>query len=102
MVFWWRVEAGTDRVIRGGSWNNDARNVRAAYRNANHPGNRNDNLGFRCLSSRGREYAFLNRPSPSPPHEWWQSEKGRRRAISRPSSFCVSSPACRSVIGLHS
>lgn len=36
------------RVIRGGSWNNEARNVRAACRNGNDPSNRNDNLGFRC------------------------------------------------------
>ena len=35
-------------MIRGGSWNNNARNVRAAYRNWNKPGNRNNNLGFRC------------------------------------------------------
>lgn len=38
---------GVHRVIRGGSWNSNARNVRAANRNANDPGNRNDNLGFR-------------------------------------------------------
>ncbi|MFN9289575.1 MAG: SUMF1/EgtB/PvdO family nonheme iron enzyme [Planctomyces sp.] len=41
------------RVIRGGSWDNSAQNVRAAYRNGNHPGNRDNNLGFRCSSSRG-------------------------------------------------
>jgi hypothetical protein len=34
-------------VLRGGSWNSNARNVRCANRNANHPGNRNDNIGFR-------------------------------------------------------
>jgi hypothetical protein len=33
--------------MRGGSWNNDARNVRAAYRNANHPENAWNNNGFR-------------------------------------------------------
>ncbi|MBM3271399.1 MAG: hypothetical protein FJZ01_27500 [Candidatus Sericytochromatia bacterium] len=37
---------------RGGSWNNDAQNARAANRNNNDPGNRNNNLGFR-LSSPG-------------------------------------------------
>ncbi len=40
---------GGDRVIRGGSWNSNARNVRAANRNWNDPGNANDNLGFRLL-----------------------------------------------------
>jgi len=34
--------------VRGGSWNNNARNVRSAVRNDNEPGNRNDNLGLRC------------------------------------------------------
>lgn len=47
------VESGSNRVIRGGSWNSNARNVRAANRNANDPGNRNDNLGFRLARARG-------------------------------------------------
>ena len=38
---------GEKRVLRGGSWINDGRNLRSAQRNANDPGNRNDNLGFR-------------------------------------------------------
>ena len=40
---------GDNRVIRGGSWNDPAQNCRAAYRNHNHPSNRNDNLGFRFV-----------------------------------------------------
>ncbi|MBL8330502.1 MAG: hypothetical protein JNJ71_16820 [Rubrivivax sp.] len=45
--------------MRGGSWINDARNCRAAYRNANERGNRNNDIGFRlALSS-----------SAAPP--WW-------------------------------
>ncbi len=32
---------------RGGSWNNDASNCRAANRNVNAPSNRNNNLGLR-------------------------------------------------------
>jgi formylglycine-generating enzyme required for sulfatase activity len=42
------------RVVRGGSWNNNARNVRAAYRNHNDPTDRNNNLGFRCARARER------------------------------------------------
>ncbi len=44
-----RVRAinGERRVLRGGSWNNNARNVRSAQRNNNTPDNRNNNTGFR-------------------------------------------------------
>jgi hypothetical protein len=47
----WEIsrKAAANRVMRGGSWNNHARNVRAAYRNDIHPTNRNDNVGFRCV-----------------------------------------------------
>jgi formylglycine-generating enzyme required for sulfatase activity len=37
---------GTNRVLRGGSWNNNGRNLRSAYRNHNDPSNANDNNGF--------------------------------------------------------
>ena len=40
-------DAGSSRVIRGGSWYSNARNVRAAYRNGNTPGNRNRYFGLR-------------------------------------------------------
>jgi formylglycine-generating enzyme required for sulfatase activity len=36
--------------LRGGSWNNNRHNARAANRNDNHPDNRNDNNGFRVSS----------------------------------------------------
>lgn len=39
------------RVVRGGSAWNNARNCRSAYRNANEPGNRNNNLGFRLAAA---------------------------------------------------
>lgn len=35
------------RVLRGGSFNNNHRNARCAYRNRNNPNNWNDNNGFR-------------------------------------------------------
>ena len=36
-------------MVRGGSWNNNQNNARAAYRNNNHPDNRNNNIGFRVV-----------------------------------------------------
>ncbi|MFM9847386.1 MAG: SUMF1/EgtB/PvdO family nonheme iron enzyme [Hyphomicrobiaceae bacterium] len=35
------------RVLRGGSWNNNPRNLRSADRNRNQPDNRNNRIGFR-------------------------------------------------------
>lgn len=37
------------RVVRGGAFNNNQRNVRCAYRNRNNPNNRNRNNGFRVV-----------------------------------------------------
>ncbi|MDX1994379.1 MAG: SUMF1/EgtB/PvdO family nonheme iron enzyme [bacterium] len=40
-----------ERVLRGGSWNNNEDNLRSANRNRNNPDNRNNNNGFRCSRS---------------------------------------------------
>ena len=42
---------GSNRVLRGGSWNNNAANLRVANRNNNWPNNRNNNLGFRLTNT---------------------------------------------------
>jgi len=42
---------GSNRVIRGGSWNNDPQNCRSANRNNNAPGNRNNNIGLRLANT---------------------------------------------------
>ena len=49
--FWFGSVTGSNRVIRGGSWDNNARNLRAANRNNDDPGNRNPNVGARLVSS---------------------------------------------------
>ncbi|GHV22420.1 hypothetical protein FACS189494_09230 [Spirochaetia bacterium] len=41
--------SGSNRVLRGGSWNNNAQNLRSANRNNNTPSNRNNNIGFRVV-----------------------------------------------------
>jgi len=42
--------AGNARVLRGGSFNNNERNARCAYRNDN-INNFNNNIGFRVVAS---------------------------------------------------
>ena len=42
---------GSNRVNRGGSWNNNAENCAVSNRNSNSPDNRNNNLGFRLVRS---------------------------------------------------
>jgi Sulfatase-modifying factor enzyme 1 len=62
---------GTDpRVVRGGSWNNNRENARCAYRNHNHPDNRNNNIGFRVVRV-SHIRARLRRPARSA--EGWQA-----------------------------
>ena len=62
--------SGSYRVNRGGSWNNNARNIRCANRNRNTPDNRNNNLGFRVARSPFAE----NHPFTVPVVQGWQDE----------------------------
>jgi len=39
------------KALRGGSWYNNPRNVRVSYRYRYVPGNRSNNIGFRCLGN---------------------------------------------------
>jgi hypothetical protein len=49
------IPRGSNRVNRGGSWDNDAANCRTANRNTNDPTNRTNNNGFRlALNSAGK------------------------------------------------
>jgi len=49
-------------VLRGGGWNNNARNCRAADRNNNTPDNRNNNAGFRVVGRRAQPPPFRRSP----------------------------------------
>ncbi|MBN2892649.1 MAG: SUMF1/EgtB/PvdO family nonheme iron enzyme [Bacteroidales bacterium] len=44
-----KIITGSNRVNRGGSWNNNANNCRVANRNNNNPNNYNNNIGFRLV-----------------------------------------------------
>jgi hypothetical protein len=62
---------GGQRVLRGGSWNNNPDNARAANRNRNNTGNRNNNVGFRLAST-------LVEPEPA-----WSRPRRARKRVSR-------------------
>ncbi len=49
-------------MLRGGGWNNNARNCRAANRNNNTPDNRNNNIGFRLVGRRAQPPPFCRSP----------------------------------------
>jgi formylglycine-generating enzyme required for sulfatase activity len=51
---------GAERVLRGGSWSDHARNVRAAYRGWFPPGDRDGYLGFRLSRGQGRGASVLD------------------------------------------
>ncbi|MEO1699963.1 MAG: SUMF1/EgtB/PvdO family nonheme iron enzyme [Planctomycetota bacterium] len=74
--------ASEQRVIRGGSWNDHPQNVRAAYRNANHPGNRNDDLGFRLARAQAWTMSphLTRRPSRPLAIRGGEQQRARRRA----------------------
>nr|WP_233744878.1 SUMF1/EgtB/PvdO family nonheme iron enzyme [Leptodesmis sichuanensis] len=46
--------------MRGGSWNNNPRNCRSAYRNNNNPDNRNNNIGFRVVCAAASTLLYQN------------------------------------------
>src|ERR1017187_9645368 len=45
---WCIIDSGVRSNLRGGSWNNNSTNLGASRRFRNQPGDRNDNIGFRC------------------------------------------------------
>ena len=46
---WREAASGSNRVLRGGSWNNNATNATVSNRNNNNPNNQNNNNGFRVV-----------------------------------------------------
>ena len=83
--------SGSNRVKRGGNWNNNANNCRVANRNNNSPGNENNNLGFRLVSTThgkdppslryGVAWPALSHPRPPAPRERGD-EQGRNGGAS--------------------
>ena len=70
---------GSNRVLRGGSWNNNGRNVRSANRNRNEPANRNDNIGFRLALARTKVDTPFDQIVIQSAVLWRQKENALRR-----------------------
>jgi hypothetical protein len=69
--------------MRGGSWNNNARRCRSAYRDNRHPDKRDDNQGFRLArAQRPPESSFVTRPASCPSIMSAAKSKGTRRPSS--------------------
>ncbi len=74
--------SGSNRVLRGGNWNNDSSNCRVGYRNNNNPNNSNNNIGFRSVRSSedSPQREHDSDPAaipPAPDIPGWQSENTR-------------------------
>ena len=54
----------TQRVVRGGSWNNHQDNARVAARNRNNPNNSNNNNGVRLASHASSVLPEMSRGNP--------------------------------------
>ncbi|MBP6601604.1 MAG: SUMF1/EgtB/PvdO family nonheme iron enzyme [Verrucomicrobiales bacterium] len=88
---------GSNRVKRGGSWNNNAANCRSANRNRNTPENRNNNLGFRLAAAPRETDGFpprWNRPASSPTtsDRGGQTNKTTRSGAGRPQRKLSNAP----------
>ena len=69
------VLRGSNRVNRGGSWNNSARNCRSANRNNNSPDNRNNDNGFRLVLSPAHQVGGYR------PADQWTESRPRELAV---------------------
>ncbi|MFQ6609752.1 MAG: SUMF1/EgtB/PvdO family nonheme iron enzyme [Fidelibacterota bacterium] len=49
-------DSGSNRVKRGGNYNNNANNLRCSNRNNNNPNNTNNNIGFRISNTTMPEF----------------------------------------------
>ena len=72
---WEGRDAGAGRVLRGGSWGNGARYVRAACRRAIRPDDRDDGIGFRCARVRVASPAGQQGAEPAGPARGRQAER---------------------------
>ena len=64
-------------MVRGGSFNNNDNNVRAANRNRNNPTDRNNNIGFRVVVSRS---PHRQKSGSDAPRAWLARRGGEQRS----------------------
>ena len=91
--------SGSDRVVRGGSWNDDAAHCRAARRDSHAPASRSQNIGFRVVRSYIPEPSRPN-PDGTPPYRVVINLKdGRTIDVYRQKSFDNLQDAKQKLIG---
>jgi len=107
-----RSRGAANRVIRGGSWINSARNCRSSNRNRNWPDNRNRNLGskrgFRVCLVRGTTvhhrrttlHPVPARPASGTNSRDWRPANAEIRARGRRRLASATGPAEKVVAGL--
>ncbi|MEO1610285.1 MAG: formylglycine-generating enzyme family protein [Pseudomonadota bacterium] len=83
------AESAADRVIRGGSWFNFARNARSAYRFGVEPSRRNDNLGFRCARGPARVQPASGGQQGQAASAW-RERSGARQTMQAPAAVGLS------------
>ncbi len=64
-------QLNSQRVLRGGSWINNARNLRSANRNANSPDNRNHNIGLRLAGALLKRIHSRVECAGGSINQWW-------------------------------
>ena len=85
---------GSERALRGGAWNNNDQNTRAAYRNNNNPHNRNNNVGFRVVEPLSMGYRKCGRSTELPPRQ-------ERSTLRPPASLRAGRVPVKSLLTTH-
>jgi len=91
---------GARRATRGGSYDDEARHARSAYRNRNHPHNRNANQGFRLVRVSAPQPAVARHRDFAAPSRHFSAEARLRSrppvlvGLGRASGWTPSGVAC--------
>ena len=92
--------SASNRVNRGGSFDNDAANLRAGNRNNDTPSDADNNLGVRCASSSARQKCGLHGRRIRP--KGVLTSAGRRARLRAKRRICKATPPGGRLAGARS